>query len=190
LKHQTVALGILVAVILSALPAQGTVLIYLNTKELTERSQVVVQGKVVKQQVLSVHGRLWTDTHVRVRSSIKGYLSPGQILVLRQPGGETPTEGLRVDGVAAFKLAEEVLVFARPVGTTFVPVGMALGKYTIYTDQNQLQRVRRDVGGLAFAAFDAHGQLSVNHGQGSSDLPLAYLVSLIRSHLKHTGGGR
>ena len=188
--HKTAAFGIILALILTALPAQGTVMIYLNTKDLTERSQVVVQGKVLKQQVLSLHGRLWTDSHVRVTSSIKGYLTSGQILVLRQPGGETRTEGLRVAGAAAFKPGEEVLVFARPVGSAFVPVGMALGKYNIYKDANKIRRVRRDLKGLAFAGFDARGKMSVDHAHGSSDLPLAHLVSMIHSHLKQAGGGR
>jgi hypothetical protein len=186
--HRLVSAGILATLILAALPAQGTVMIYLNEKELTERSQVVVQGTVQQQQVIPLQGHLWTDTHVRVTASLKGYLKPGQMLVLRQPGGETATLGTKVAGAATFKLKQQVVVFARPVGSAFVPVGMALGAFHVSRDCHGIERVSRDLRGLAMANFDARGKMSINH-IGTTGRTLKGLITEIKTYSAGSKGG-
>ena len=186
--HKLVSTGILATMILAALPAQGTVMFYLNDKELTERAQVVVQGTVVQQRVIPLQGHLWTDTHVRVTSSLKGYLKPGQMLVLRQPGGETATLGTKVAGAATFKLKQQVVVFARPVGSAFVPVGMALGAFHVARDRHGIARVSRDLRELAMASFDARGKMTVNP-VGATGRTLKGLIAEIKGYVGAKKGG-
>jgi len=189
--HRLVSAGILAVVILAALPAQGTVMIFLNDRELTERAQVVVQGTVVQQHVVPLQGRLWTDTHVRVATSYKGYLQAGQTLVVRQPGGETPTLGMQVAGAATFRLKEQVVLFARPAGSAFTVVGMALGKYSVLHDRQGKLQVKRDLKGLSFAAFEPGGRMTVDHHPAvAAASTLEALIARITSHLTTSGGGR
>ncbi len=138
--------------------------------------------------MIPLQGHLWTDTQVRVTSSLKGYLKPGQVLVLRQPGGETATEGTKVAGAATFKLKQQVVVFGRPVGSAFVPVGMALGAFHISRDGNGIERVSRDLRGLAMASFDGRGKMSVNH-IGSTGRTLKGLIAEIKGYLAGSKGG-
>ena len=146
---------------LAAPPAQATVLIYMNTKQLTEKSTAVVRGTVVRQQVVEVKGHLWTDSYIRISEAIKGKVGTGQEMVLRQPGGETATLGERVVGAASFSIGEEVLVFARPVRHFYVPVGMCLGKYRIQRGTDGVVDATRDLATASLAVFEPNGRFRV-----------------------------
>ena len=172
-------LGILVAP-----PAQATVMIYLNNKELTERASVVVRGMVVRKQVVEIEGHLWTDSHVRVIESLKGGLAKGHVLRLRQPGGETRTLGEHVAGVARFTVGEEVLVFARRVASHHVPVGMCLGKFRIVRPSSGAPRAERDLSTVAFGMFDLSGKFQASAGSKADSRVLSQLLATIKSHLK------
>lgn len=147
---------------LAALPAQATVMTYMNTQELTERATSVVRGTVEQQQVVERGGHLWTDSYVRVLEALKGKVGTGQILVLRQPGGETLTVGERVGGTARFAVGEEVLVFARPVRHYHVPVGMCLGKYGIRRGKDGRVYASRDLARAGLASFDPSGRFTLS----------------------------
>jgi hypothetical protein len=182
--------GIVVGAILAALPAQGTVIVYLNTKELTQRAAVVIQGTVVVQEVVKVDGHLWTDSHVRVDDSLVGKVARGKVVVVRQPGGETATLGERVSGAAQFRLTEKVLVFARKVKQVYMPLGMSLGKYSIYRDARGIERVRRDLSGVGVGGFDPEGRFAVRQPLRPpvQDVPLTRLVEAVRDYRQ--GGAR
>lgn len=182
--------GIVAGAILAALPAQGTVITYLNTKELTQRAVVVIRGTVVAQEVVQVDGHLWTDSHVRVDASLKGVLSRGKVVVVRQPGGETATRGERVAGAAPFRLTEQVLVFARKVKQVYMPLGMSIGKYSIYRDGQGVERVQRDLSGVALGGFDPQGRFAVRHSVKPpvQDVPLTRLLQAVRDYRQ--GGAR
>jgi hypothetical protein len=161
----------------------------LNSKEMTERAQVVVQGRVVKQEVIWIQKRLWTDTYVRVGRSLKGDRGPGETVILRQPGGETATIGMKVSGAATFKLNEQVLVFGRQVAAkVYVVVGMAQGKFQISKDKRGVFQARQELGSLAFARFDDQGKMSVVPPPSPTSIPLEQLVRTVRSYT--SGGGR
>lgn len=186
----TVALA---GLLLAAPPAAATVLLHLSTDQLTARASHVVMGSVLDQDVVEAEGKLWTDTRVRVTEALAGPARPGDVLVLRQPGGETPTRGLHVAGAAQFEAGEEVLLFARPVqGQSFlVPVGASLGKYTLYVDAGGTRRARRDLAGASVARFDARGKMVIEPVSQAPKrgVPLAALVSTIQASLKQ-GGAR
>jgi hypothetical protein len=182
--------AVVMVLMLVALPAQATVMIYWDTKELIRRSGSVIRGEVVSQQAVLIEGRLWTDSYVRVLDTIKGKAQPGEILTVRQLGGETVEIGSYVAGAARFYIDERVLLFLRPVEHYHVVVGMGLGKYQIYRDALGRQRVFRDLTGIAFARYDYRGAFLLDHADEvdkPTDLSLKELVRNIRTQL--TDGG-
>lgn len=188
--YKPLVVGLVMSLMLAATPAQATVMFKLSTQELTERSKIVVVGKVVKQEVIWIQRRLWTDTYVRVSSAIKGDRHSGETVVVRQPGGETSTIGMKVAGAATFKLNERVLVFGRPVGPqVYVVVGMAQGKFQISRDRRGVLHARRDLGSIGFARFDEGGKMSVVPSGPPAAVPLDQLIRTIHSY-RLAGGAR
>jgi hypothetical protein len=170
----------LAGLLLAPPPAQGTILVSLTTQQLTDQADLVIQGSVLEQRIVTLEGRLWTDTSMRVTEALKGAASPGQILIIRQPGGETPTLGMRVAGAAQFQPGERALVFLQRVGDHFIPVGMTQGKYQIYRTAQGALRVRREAAGATLAHFDSAGSVRFEHTLQENDLQLERLLSTIR----------
>ena len=169
--------------------AQATVMIYWNTQQLSKRAQVVVQGTVVKQEVVQLDGHLWTDSHVRVQDSLRGAHARGTVVVVRQPGGQTPLVGERVAGVATFSVGEEVLVLGRSVGQVVVPVGMCLAKYRVVRGSDGVCRVQRDLNGATFAGYGRDGRFQLLHPHQPQQQRLSDLVRVIRAASRSVKGG-
>jgi len=178
------------ALTVMAVPAQGTVMTYFTTSDLTEKSSEVVQGKVQQQQSVMAGGHLWTDTYIRVTETLKGKARPGQTLIVRQLGGETLTLGMRASGSATFVRGEEVLVFLRPVKNHHVVVGMCLGKFSLRRDAAGQGMAYRDFSGAVFAHFDSRGkfQFHPNLPRITEDkMPLKRLLSDVRAQVRRGG---
>jgi len=149
-----VLLGALLTVAASALLAQeagATVMLRLDVRALVARSDQIVLADVVRQRVLELQGRLWTESLLRVRQTYKGGARRGAMLAVRQLGGERGNKGLRVAGVATFMRGERALVYLRRVDGYYVVVGMAQGKYRAFRDGAGVWRAVRDLSGVAFA---------------------------------------
>ena len=181
---------VVVAALGWAAPAGATVMLSLTTEQLTDQASVVVRGRVVGQQVVTDAGRLWTDTTLRIGAVLKGTVSAGKTIVVRQPGGDTPMGGMVVAGAARFGRGEEVLVFLRPAsGSLHVAVGMCQGKYRVYRDAGGVERARRELGGVAFALRDGQGRVSLKRAP-SADVPLAMVVSAVQRRTAPGGWSR
>lgn len=180
------------SLLLWALPVGATVLLFLDIPQLTARASQVIQGEVVRQQVIVGREHIWTDSYIRVSETFKGQATPGKLMVLRQLGGETKRRGMRVAGMARFRPGEQVLVFARPAGPGLhVPVGACLGKFSIYHGKGG-PRVRRDFAGASFARHDSRGTFILEHTLNlvdAADMSYAELVHRISSH-QARGGAR
>jgi len=186
-------LGVLsfISLILLALPADATVLMHMSVKEMTQGATHVVQGKVVFQAVVEQGGTIWTHSHVKVHSAVKGGARAGRVFIVRQMGGETAKRGVRVVGVARFSVGEQVLVFLEQAGGSFYkPVGMCLGKYSLYKDSRGVRWASRDLSGATIARFDPRAKLVLKRhtARGHWDLlPAGKLVSHVRSQLRKGG---
>lgn len=183
----------ILGLLLTAPSVQATVLKFMDLTELAEFSTSVVRGEVIAQKVVEEEGHIWTDSSVRVSEVIRGKVAAGQVLVMRQLGGETPTRGERVAGMAQFSLGEDVLVFARNVGGRFhVPVGACLGKFSLYLSNKGERRVRRHLDDAAFARFNAAGRMTIRHGvtlTQESDMTLSALLAAIAPRTAPAKGG-
>jgi hypothetical protein len=177
-------------VLLAPVPARGTVLLRMSTDEMSDQATYVVQGKVLRQQLVEVEGQLWTDSYIGVSEVLKGRLLAGRELIVRQPGGEGLYWGEHVAGAAQFSVGEEVLVFARDLGRHAVLVGMAQGKYSVRRAAGRPAEARRDLGGAALVQFDPRGRMKlVDDAQRRSQdrLTLRALKARIRARSSSDG---
>ena len=163
--------------------AGATTLLRTELPELTQGSDVVVQGRVRHMESRwSADGRrILTDVHLEVTDALKG--TPGAIVTLTQPGGRVGDIAQRVDGLASFTPGEEVVVFLQQGGAErFVLRGMAQGKYSVK---------REGAGREPLAVPEAVGEALLIDGKTgqstsvrSQTLTLAQLKQRVRSALQ------
>ena len=186
----------LICLTAAAVPAHGTVLMQMDADQLADKATLVVQGKVVLQQVLQEKGEIWTDTYLKPVETIKGTATEGKLIVIRQPGGELSRMGMKVAGTARFKLNEQVLVFLRRLDQRrHVPVGMCMGKFSLRKDSRGVIWAHQHVD-AGVARFDLRGKFSVQpHSAAHQSLyRLSDLLARVRACLLRrpptTGGAR
>lgn len=117
--------------------AYGTVLRKMGAKELTNRSNVVVVGKVksIRTQWSDDGTKIYTYITVSVEKCVKGNLPPSSEITIKQLGGEVGGIGLKVVGAPEYGEGEDVLTFLEGNESNYFQcVGMTQGKYTIKTD--------------------------------------------------------
>jgi hypothetical protein len=146
------AVGFALLVSLWAASAQATVLVPMDTQELTARADRVLLGVVESQEShwTSDHQAIYTDVTVRVTTSYKGGAAPGERVVVRREGGNLDGLGMRVFGAAQFAVGEEVVLFTEKRAGVAYTVGMTQGKLHVYQDADGVKRVAADLGAVAF----------------------------------------
>jgi hypothetical protein len=137
---------------LLAAPAFGATVLRLSFEQLTEKSDVVVRGRVVGStpKLNAAAGRISTFTDVEVTEAIKG--APGKRITVRQPGGEVGGIGQSVPGSARFAPGEEVVLFLQRApddAAVFHVLSMSAGKVRLEKRLDGLRAVR-DLDGIAF----------------------------------------
>jgi hypothetical protein len=135
--------------LLACAPALATTALFADLPELAARAELVIRGKVMSSESRWTDDgrRIVTDVQVEVAEVLKG--APRARLTVRQPGGQVGTLGQRVDGVAAFTVGEEVVLFLeRRPDDSFHLAGMAQGKLRVErtTDGRAAYAVPESVG--------------------------------------------
>jgi len=138
--------SILIAPYLSAL----TVL-PLSDEQLAKKAEMIVVGKVLSADYDTdkKDNHPYTYVHIRVSEYLKGK-NQSRDLTLKTLGGIGPKMGMYIPGAANFYRDEEVLLFLerRTDGSLF-PIGLFLGKYSVYRDHDTGRKVViRDEEGL------------------------------------------
>ncbi|MCP4447610.1 MAG: matrixin family metalloprotease [Myxococcales bacterium] len=124
--------------------SDASTLLHLEASELVARADVVVQGTVVKQEVILANGQPTTvSTIAVVRCAEKA--CPGTISV-RQFGGEIGGIGLIVSGVHHLEVGRELVLFLRQTKSGLRPVGRAQGIFEVRRE-NGREVLRRDLRG-------------------------------------------
>lgn len=144
---------LLSAALLVALPSLGSVVVAQTIEEMTRAAPLVVRGRVGQVQVSWDEGqrKLWTRAELQVLEAVKG--APTPTLLVRQPGGELPHIGQRVEGAAKFTTGEEGLFFLEPVpdeANVYTVYALAAGKVAFETSKTGEVRAVRNLEGLAF----------------------------------------
>jgi hypothetical protein len=119
--------------LLAALPAAATTLMRMDVAALSQASDVVVRGSVVRKSSRWTGSgtRIITEVDVAVAETLRG-TAPEKTVRVVQPGGEVGDVGQRVEGLASFQQGEEVVVFLeRHWAAAFRVTGLAQGKYRV-----------------------------------------------------------
>ena len=178
------------SVLLLGLSASATSMLRVDLPELSRSADVIVHGTVRRlESRWSGDGRLIvTDVEIQVTEALKGE-APGT-LVITQPGGRVGDIGQRVNGLATFAPAEEVVVFLTRQGSRdFRVAGMAQGKYQVLRSAGTAGKVEA----LAVPESTADTLLvdAATHAPTASSqqsLPLAQLKTAIRAALAREPG--
>ncbi|MFZ5469487.1 MAG: hypothetical protein ACOZIN_08630 [Myxococcota bacterium] len=141
----------------------ATTMVAVDVPGLTKGSDAVVHGKVtgIEAKWSGDRRRIFTEVSLEVVETWKG--APPARLVIVQPGGVVGDVGQRVEGVAHFRVGEEVVVFLEARGTgRYLVSGMAQGKY----------RVERSTDGqLALAVPDSAGPARILDPRTGREVP-------------------
>lgn len=109
--------------------AEATVLHGLTVKQLGQRAEAMVTGKVVSVRSENTNGRIETVARVRVRKNWRG--AEGRVITVRLLGGQH--QGLRVvvAGAATLQRGEKVLLFLYRSDGSWRPLGMFQGVWRL-----------------------------------------------------------
>jgi hypothetical protein len=122
---RTFIVAVLVAFAVARPQAQAPDLV----TSLADSSTVIATGKVLASSSAADGVAIYTYVTLQVGDVLKGSLTAGESIVLKQMGGIANGVGLHISGQARFAVGEEVLVFlaVRPRDRTLYTVGLAEG---------------------------------------------------------------
>ncbi len=156
-KLTTLALTCACCVLAATLPspqAGATIVRAFSLSSMTTSAQSIVRGTVIDQDVVydARWGRVYTQSLIEVEEVLWGVESPGELVVLRQIGGELDGVLSMVVGTAPVEIGDEILTFARTADGLHFLVGMAQGLYHVDRRTASEPVVARGVGGLTLRA--------------------------------------
>lgn len=134
------AAALLTAALLSSLAAptaRATSVQHFGTAQLTELSDTIVRGTVVKVEARlhPEHQFIYTYVTVRVDEPLKGLATSGQEIVLQELGGRVDRTIHHVPGVPDYREGEQVVSFLENhVGGFYRTYGMIQGKFSVASD--------------------------------------------------------
>jgi hypothetical protein len=178
-RHAGLA-GALLALLLLPATARATTMVLLDLDTLTQVSDAVVRGTVVRAQARWTvdHARIVTEVELEVAAAWKG--APGRRVVLLQPGGEVDGVGQLVEGVARFVPGEEVVAFLEARGPVFTVAGYAQGRFAV--ERTATRVAASQPSGMRAALLDPFTRQEVAWAPLS--LPLAELEARVRARVQ------
>jgi len=122
--------------VLLARVSQASLVMALDTTELTKRADHIAVADVVSVQSAwdQAHKKIYTTIDLSVVESWKGGMQPASHITVVQPGGTVGDIAMTVFGMSHFTPGERTLVFLRGTPTAAGVVGMAQGKRPMLRD--------------------------------------------------------
>jgi hypothetical protein len=175
-------MGPITLALLSAAPADGSVVQGLELEELTAEADRIVLGRVLfSESFLRRDGQIWTWHRIAVEREIRGNAPDEDEVIVETMGGQIGEIGMRVEGEASFQLGERVLVFVHGGGpyTAFRTVGMGQGVMRVRREKG-VEIVRQSREGLMLVRRNAEGRLKRNFGALAEPERLDTFLSKLR----------
>ena len=141
--------AVFVGLILAALPAQGTILVYQTLEELASSSSEVALGRVLAVECLASRESksVYTVVTLEVEETLKGSVQKGQQIRIQFFGGERDGLAVRYTGMPVFRVGEEAVVFAKwKEADLYSLVGLSQGKVEITREGGEVRAIRRLAG--------------------------------------------
>ena len=140
-KRHAVLPGVFILAAISVAPSQASQLVPQNLKQMIQKAEVIVTGKVSKITDGVENGIPFTEVTMKVNSSIKRDMAVNSNYSFRQYGLLKPRKlqngryllPAKIEGMATWTVGEKVTTFMnKPASRTRMstPVGMAQGKFT------------------------------------------------------------
>ena len=183
--------GILLAVLVVASPANGSVVQALELQELVAHADRIVLGRVLfSESFRRPDGQLGTWHRIAVERELRGSAPDEQEVIVETLGGQIGDIAMRVEGEPSFTVGERVLVFMRDGGpyTAFRPVGMGQGVMRVRTEQG-VETVRQNREGLMLMRRNEQGRLERSLGALPEKQRLDALLSKLRDIVEQSAGG-
>jgi len=183
--------GILLAVLVVASPANGSVVQALELQELVAHADRIVLGRVLfSESFQSPNGQLGTWHRIAVERELRGSAPDEQEVIVETLGGQIGDIAMRVEGEPSFTVGERVLVFMRDGGpyTAFRPVGMGQGVMRVRREQG-VETVRQNREGMMLMRRNAQGRLERSLGALPDKQRLDALLSKLRVIVEQRAGG-
>ena len=131
----------------------------LDLSSLVQRSEVIVEGRVLAAHTLEAGDLVLTEYLLEVSRTFKGPDQPYR--ALRFPGGvRADGSGLLVPGMPHLAPGEEAVLFLEPEtrGGMRLPTGLAQGKFGVRRAADGTKRLVRELGSLGLVgAPDSQG---------------------------------
>lgn len=185
-------MGPLLAGLIFASPADGSIVQGLELEELTAEADRIVLGRVLfSESFQRPDGQLGTWHRIAVESEIRGQAPDEHEVIVETLGGQVGDIGMRVEGEASFRVGERVLVFVRGGGpyTAFRPVGMGQGVMRVRKERG-VDTVHQSREGLMLVRRDAQGRLKKSLGALPEPERLDTLLTKLREIAKRQEGRR
>ena len=118
---------VLLTFVLSATSVPG-----LSFEDLTDRSELIVSGQIVRSwsEWDAEHKFIWTHSELRISGSLKG--AAGATVTVSEPGGIVGSQGMTIAGTAIYKPGDQVLLFLSRMPNGYLrTTGWGQGKYNV-----------------------------------------------------------
>jgi hypothetical protein len=153
MRHLLATLGLLVVGFLASLvptpvASAGTAL-RLDLRGLVQRSELVLEARVLSARTVESEGLLATEYLLEVTRTFKG--AHEAYRVVRLPGGlREDQSGLLIPGVPRLASGEDTLLFLEPEGArgSRMTTGLAQGRFTVRRTRDGRKELVRDLGSI------------------------------------------
>jgi hypothetical protein len=137
--------------LLISLTAGATSVPSLTFEELTDRSELILAGRITRSwsDWDGGHQFIWTHYELIVSTVQKG--APGSTAIVSEPGGVVADRGMAVAGSVAYRPGDQVAVFLERMPNGYLrTAGWGQGKYTV----DKTGRLHADIHGIEVVRAD------------------------------------
>jgi hypothetical protein len=133
--------------------SNATTLVRMDLAALARSAEIIVRARCVHSETKLESESISTFDDFAVLETFKG--APSQILRVRLPGGRVNHTEVRIEGVPAFSLGEETILFAEKTsGGDYGITSWAQGTFRVHREATGGARLTQDTS--HFAVFDPH----------------------------------
>ncbi len=127
----------LLSLLLAAVVAQATTVLYVPIKKSIQLSDYVLVGSVTRlEPAYDAQGQIVTRVHLLVEESLKGDIRGGEEFVFTAWGGSLDGMTTETVGEARYNLGDRVLVQLESIEGEYHTLGLSFGKWNVVREND------------------------------------------------------